>query len=781
MMLETLDDVNWAEQKHAYGTCEALPTIIRRLADPEQGVRLHALSYISENLFHQETHYDVNEIALPFLFEVAASPDVPDRIPLYRLLQRMLGEDSIPMSPRQKKEYDAYDRRENSWKYRKRDEDESDDDDDDCSSPNYWTRLFNKSAAACWKHRQLLVDVVRSAQPAEVRCEAVRLLAELARSSLGEPWVKPKEAAKLVTMLRGRATADRDTAVRASCALALGLLRDEPTAADAVATVFAKAKAAPVRTAAAAAWCLTRATVPAAALQVLLEGILDETLRPAAARHIPSPLAVAYSEFGLTLGGDSAPTARVPAIAVPFPELSLWLNASVRKPAGLAKAAAKLFAAAEPLRKMRLIALLGRLHLPDSALDEVLRAVTSDRREPPAIKIRAAAALQERRAGLTAKRFETLLRAGLRSADAAVRRSVVEAVADIPTFLASDGFPRYKEQGQSPQKDWDEFGFRLLPLVVEALADEQDPQVRLAFARYVYRFENRWGKNKNGMLESAALLASWPDEPLIVAAALKAMSFAAPGHGVSDDAPNLLPFYDRLLQYFHGAPKFRGNAASLLLKIHARYDDTFPLLLPLLETDPDDDLRERISFALYGNSYGDRLKLPREPIDEILLRVLRADRSPEVLRNASWWFKYRLTEPHLLDTIFELFESDPRGADGQSLRPFLVETLACARSDYPRLLNALVGAALDPTSNIRGAALDGLLIRRGLTEIPDEVADEAMTRLLDSGDAWVILQCLKRHLLYIGRDVRSARVRELAKHPDPLVAQHAKEILEQGW
>jgi hypothetical protein len=24
-------------------------------------------------------------------------------------------------------------------------------------------------------------------------------------------------------------------------------------------------------------------------------------------------------------------------------------------------------------------------------------------------------------------------------------------------------------------------------------------------------------------------------------------------------------------------------------------------------------------------------------------------------------------------------------------------------------------------------------------------------------------------------------VRELAKHPDPLVAHHAKEILEQGW
>ena len=100
-MLENIDKVNWGELKHAYGTCENFPKIVRRLAHPEKGVRSGALSYLSENLFHQGTHYDVNEFALPFLLEVAASPQVPDRVSLYRLLQAMLGGESIPMSPRQ--------------------------------------------------------------------------------------------------------------------------------------------------------------------------------------------------------------------------------------------------------------------------------------------------------------------------------------------------------------------------------------------------------------------------------------------------------------------------------------------------------------------------------------------------------------------------------------------------------------------------------------------------------------------------------------------------------
>src|SRR5260370_13615668 len=110
-MLENVDKLNWAELKHAYGTCEEFPKIVRLLAHPDQGARRGALSYISENLFHQGTHYDVNEIALPFLLEVAASPQVPDRIPLYRLLQAMLGSESIPMSPRQRQEHQAYLRR----------------------------------------------------------------------------------------------------------------------------------------------------------------------------------------------------------------------------------------------------------------------------------------------------------------------------------------------------------------------------------------------------------------------------------------------------------------------------------------------------------------------------------------------------------------------------------------------------------------------------------------------------------------------------------------------
>lgn len=305
--------------------------------------------------------------------------------------------------------------------------------------------------------------------------------------------------------------------------------------------------------------------------------------------------------------------------------------------------------------------------------------------------------------------------------------------------------------------------------------------MRLAFAEYVRGIHFRWGKEKAGIFEAATLLASWPDKPPIVTAAMKAMDFAAPGVGVSDDAPSLLRFYDVLLRYFHKAPEHRASAARLMLKIHSRQADVVPLLLPLLESDPDVGLRGRIAYALYCQSFQGLKAFPREPIDEVMLRAMRADRSPEVVRWACGWFNSRLTEPRLLETILELFESNARSADGQSLRPYLVDVLSHARNNYPRVLNALVGEALDSSSDLRHAAMDALLIRRTGPEIPAEVCEEAMTRLLDSGDSEVILWSLKRHNLYIGEKVRMKRMPELAQHPDPLVAQHAKEILERGW
>jgi HEAT repeat protein len=774
-MLERIDKIKWAELHHAYGTCENLPNIVCRLAHPDRGVRQGALSYISENLFHQGTHFEVNEFALPFLLEVAASPLVPDRVPQFRLLQQMLGSESIPMSPRQQKEQQAYLRRAYPWMFDKRGRKKKNTDSD------HWEALLDKSSATSWKCRKLMLDVIRSNQEAGLRAEAVRLLAEMGRSSFGKPWTNSTDLAKLVSFFRRQSGTDPDMAVRASCVLALGLLRDEPTTATAVVAVFSKAKDVIVRTAAAASWCLTNSTVPPEASRILLEGILEESLRPSDAEEVYSPLVERYAEFGLPLGGASPPPSFPMALAVPFPELSLWLDASVRNHSGLVKAVAELLATAAPSRKMRLIALLGRLHLHIPKLDDFLRSVMSNRRESPAIRVRSAAALQQRAIAVPAKRFEKLVRSGLRSADPEVRRSIIDAIADIPPFLTNDGFENLNEFGKTAQSVWDEFGYKLLTLVVGELGKESDPQVCLAFAGYVSGIHYRWGKEKVGILEAATLLAGWPDDSIIVAAAMKAMDFASPGGGESEDAPNLRRFFDRLLHYFHGAPEHRASAARLLLKIHSRQANVIPLLLPLLESDPDDGLRGRLAYALYCQSFNGPKAFPREPIDEVMLRVMRTDRSSDVVLWACGWFNARLTEPRLLETILELFESDARSADGQSLRRYLVDVLSNARSNYPRVLNALVGAALDPLSGIRHSAMDALLIRRSGPEVPVEVCDEAMARLLDSGDSEVILWSLKRHSLYVGETVRMKRMSEFASHPDPLVAQHAKEILERGW
>src|SRR5262249_56377385 len=121
--------------------------------------------------------------------------------------------------------------------------------------------------------------------------------------------------------------------------------------------------------------------------------------------------------------------------------------------------------------------------------------------------------------------------------------------------------------GNPGEAGGDAFGMRLLPVVVGQLGKESDPQVRLAFAGYVRNIHYRWGKEKAGILEAATLLAGWPDEPPIVTAAMKAMDFAAPGMGESDNATAILRrFFDRLLRYFHGAPEHRASAARLLLQ-----------------------------------------------------------------------------------------------------------------------------------------------------------------------------------------------------------------------
>jgi hypothetical protein len=77
-VLEGLDDVPWNTLHHAYGEATDVPELIRSLVSPEQGVRAKALWELYGNIWHQHTVYEASSRAVPFLLEVAVSPEVPD-------------------------------------------------------------------------------------------------------------------------------------------------------------------------------------------------------------------------------------------------------------------------------------------------------------------------------------------------------------------------------------------------------------------------------------------------------------------------------------------------------------------------------------------------------------------------------------------------------------------------------------------------------------------------------------------------------------------------------
>jgi hypothetical protein len=78
-MLTGIDDVDWGSLGHAYGPADDVPSWIRGLVDLDPEVREESLDAILGAVHHQGDIYDSTVAALPFLIEIAVTPDVPDR------------------------------------------------------------------------------------------------------------------------------------------------------------------------------------------------------------------------------------------------------------------------------------------------------------------------------------------------------------------------------------------------------------------------------------------------------------------------------------------------------------------------------------------------------------------------------------------------------------------------------------------------------------------------------------------------------------------------------
>ncbi|OIJ68585.1 hypothetical protein [Streptomyces mangrovisoli] len=85
-MFTGMDEVDWASLRHAYGSAEDVPALLRGLASADPAERETALDGMYGAVHHQGDVYDSTLACLPYLFALAAREEVPDRGAIVELL-----------------------------------------------------------------------------------------------------------------------------------------------------------------------------------------------------------------------------------------------------------------------------------------------------------------------------------------------------------------------------------------------------------------------------------------------------------------------------------------------------------------------------------------------------------------------------------------------------------------------------------------------------------------------------------------------------------------------
>lgn len=100
-MFTGIDEVDWASLRHAYGSAEDVPALLRGLASADRGERETALDGMYGAVHHQGDVYDSTLACVPFLLALVASGEVADRAGIVELLVSIGGEgreDGVPVA-----------------------------------------------------------------------------------------------------------------------------------------------------------------------------------------------------------------------------------------------------------------------------------------------------------------------------------------------------------------------------------------------------------------------------------------------------------------------------------------------------------------------------------------------------------------------------------------------------------------------------------------------------------------------------------------------------------
>ncbi|WP_217567172.1 HEAT repeat domain-containing protein [Streptomyces sp. GbtcB7] len=98
-MFTGMDEVGWASMKHAYGSAEDVPELLRGLASACPQERERALDGMYGAVHHQGDVYDSTLACIPFLFELVGHAELRDRGDVVELLVSIGGGDAFDDDP----------------------------------------------------------------------------------------------------------------------------------------------------------------------------------------------------------------------------------------------------------------------------------------------------------------------------------------------------------------------------------------------------------------------------------------------------------------------------------------------------------------------------------------------------------------------------------------------------------------------------------------------------------------------------------------------------------
>ncbi|MEV4313425.1 hypothetical protein [Actinocrispum sp. NPDC049592] len=110
-MFAGLDDIDWPGMKHAYGSADDVPEMLRDLVSSDASEREVALDGMYGAVHHQGDIYECTIATIPFLLEAAAQPGVPGRGAILELLASYANAENDDWTPASDPEVAArYDR-----------------------------------------------------------------------------------------------------------------------------------------------------------------------------------------------------------------------------------------------------------------------------------------------------------------------------------------------------------------------------------------------------------------------------------------------------------------------------------------------------------------------------------------------------------------------------------------------------------------------------------------------------------------------------------------------